>query len=51
MRGDHSEPETMLVLDVQAEAIRQTGDAYARTKLTPFVKKLFVKLLKWRRSG
>jgi pyruvate/2-oxoglutarate dehydrogenase complex dihydrolipoamide dehydrogenase (E3) component len=25
----------------QAEAIRQLGDAYNRTKLTPFVKKLF----------
>ncbi len=38
------------VLNMQAEAIRQTGDIYARTKLTPFVKRLFVKLLKWRRS-
>ena len=38
------------VCNVQAEAIRQTGDMYARTKLTPFVKRLFVKLLKWRRS-
>ena len=40
----------MSVLCVQAEAIRQTGDIYARTKLTPFIKSLFVKLLKWRRS-
>jgi pyruvate/2-oxoglutarate dehydrogenase complex dihydrolipoamide dehydrogenase (E3) component len=33
----------------QAEAIRRTGDAYNRTRLTPFVKKLFGKWLAWRR--
>ncbi len=33
----------------QAEAIRQTGDAYNRTRLSPFVKKLFSKWLAWRR--
>jgi pyruvate/2-oxoglutarate dehydrogenase complex dihydrolipoamide dehydrogenase (E3) component len=33
----------------QAEAIRQTGDLYNRTRLTPFVKKLFTRLLAWRR--
>jgi pyruvate/2-oxoglutarate dehydrogenase complex dihydrolipoamide dehydrogenase (E3) component len=33
----------------QAEAIRQTGDAYNRTRLTPFVKKLFGGWLRWTR--
>ncbi|HTY23140.1 MAG TPA: FAD-containing oxidoreductase [Desulfomonilaceae bacterium] len=31
----------------QAEAIKQTGDAYNRTRLTPFVKKAFTKWLAW----
>jgi len=33
----------------QAEAIRATGDLYIRTRLTPFVKKLFTRYLAWRR--
>jgi pyruvate/2-oxoglutarate dehydrogenase complex dihydrolipoamide dehydrogenase (E3) component/uncharacterized membrane protein YdjX (TVP38/TMEM64 family) len=33
----------------QAEALRKTGDAYMRTKLTPTVKKIFDKWLAWRR--
>lgn len=33
----------------QAEAIKQCGDAYNRTKLTPGVKKLFNTWLSWRR--
>jgi pyruvate/2-oxoglutarate dehydrogenase complex dihydrolipoamide dehydrogenase (E3) component len=33
----------------QAEAIRQLGDAYNRTRLTPFVKKLFRLYLDWTR--
>lgn len=33
----------------QAEAIKKAGDAYNRTRLTPFVKKLFTKFLAWRR--
>jgi pyruvate/2-oxoglutarate dehydrogenase complex dihydrolipoamide dehydrogenase (E3) component len=33
----------------QAEAIRQTGDLYNRTRLTPFIKKLFTRYLAWRR--
>jgi pyruvate/2-oxoglutarate dehydrogenase complex dihydrolipoamide dehydrogenase (E3) component/uncharacterized membrane protein YdjX (TVP38/TMEM64 family) len=33
----------------QAEAIRQTGDLYNRTKLTPGVKRLFTRFLGWRR--
>ena len=33
-----------------AEAIRQTGDAYNRTRLTPFVKKLFRKWLSLKRG-
>ena len=34
----------------QAEAIRQTGDLYNRTRLTPFVKNLFTRYLAWRRG-
>jgi pyruvate/2-oxoglutarate dehydrogenase complex dihydrolipoamide dehydrogenase (E3) component/uncharacterized membrane protein YdjX (TVP38/TMEM64 family) len=33
----------------QAEAIRQTGDLYNRTKLTPGVKRMFTRFLAWRR--
>ncbi|MEJ2719318.1 MAG: FAD-containing oxidoreductase, partial [Deltaproteobacteria bacterium] len=33
----------------QAEAIKQTADAYQRTRLTPFVKGLFTKWLTWTR--
>lgn len=33
----------------QAEAIRKLGDQFNRTKLTPFVKKLFNKWLSWTR--
>ena len=33
----------------QAEAIKQLGDAYNRTKLTPFVQKLFRTWLEWTR--
>ncbi len=33
----------------QAEAIKQAGDAYNRTRLTPFVKKLFANVLTWTR--
>jgi pyruvate/2-oxoglutarate dehydrogenase complex dihydrolipoamide dehydrogenase (E3) component/uncharacterized membrane protein YdjX (TVP38/TMEM64 family) len=33
----------------QAEAIRQAGDLYNRTKLTPRVKKMFSRFLAWRR--
>ncbi len=33
----------------QAEAIRKLGDQYNRTRLTPFVKSLFTKWLKWTR--
>ncbi len=33
----------------QAEAIRQCGDAYNRTRLTPLVKSLFARWLAWRR--
>ena len=33
----------------QAEAMRQAGDAYNRTRLTPFVKKLFTRWLAWTR--
>jgi pyruvate/2-oxoglutarate dehydrogenase complex dihydrolipoamide dehydrogenase (E3) component len=33
----------------QAEAVRQAGDAYNRTRLTPFAKGLFTRLMAWRR--
>jgi hypothetical protein len=33
----------------QLKAIRQTGDLYNRTRLTPRVKNLFSLFLKWRR--
>jgi pyruvate/2-oxoglutarate dehydrogenase complex dihydrolipoamide dehydrogenase (E3) component/uncharacterized membrane protein YdjX (TVP38/TMEM64 family) len=33
----------------QAEAIKHTADAYKRTRLTPFLKKLFTKWLEWTR--
>jgi pyruvate/2-oxoglutarate dehydrogenase complex dihydrolipoamide dehydrogenase (E3) component/uncharacterized membrane protein YdjX (TVP38/TMEM64 family) len=33
----------------QAEAIRQAGDLYNRTKLTPRVKRMFTRFLAWRR--
>jgi pyruvate/2-oxoglutarate dehydrogenase complex dihydrolipoamide dehydrogenase (E3) component len=33
----------------QAEAIRKLGDQYSRTRLTPFVQKLFKKWLAWTR--
>lgn len=34
----------------QAEAVRKLADAYNRTRLTPFVKKLFTSWLAWQRS-
>jgi len=34
----------------QAEAIKRLADVYNRTRLTPFVKKLFTAWLKWQRS-
>ena len=33
----------------QAEVIKKAADAYSRTRLTPTVKKLFEKILAWRR--
>ncbi len=35
----------------QAEAIRKAADAYNRTRLTPWVKRLFETWLKWQRGG
>lgn len=35
----------------QSEALRQVGDLYNRTRLTPRVKRLFSSLLAWRRRG
>lgn len=34
----------------QAEAIRKVGDLYSRTRLTPWVKRLFVRWLAWQRA-
>ena len=33
----------------QAAAIKKVGDAYNRTRLTPFAKRLFERILAWRR--
>ena len=33
----------------QAEAIKKLADTYNRTRLTPFVKKLFTVWMKWQR--
>ncbi len=33
----------------QSEAVKKAADAYNRTRLTPFVQKLFLKILAWRR--
>jgi pyruvate/2-oxoglutarate dehydrogenase complex dihydrolipoamide dehydrogenase (E3) component len=35
----------------QAEVIRKLADAYNRTRLTPFVKKVLAAWLKWQRAG
>lgn len=35
----------------QAEAIRRAADAYNRTRLTPRVKGIFERILRWRRGG
>lgn len=40
---------TIFPYPTRAEAVRKTGDLYNRTRLTPFVKKLFTLILKWRR--
>ena len=34
----------------QAEAVKKLADAYNRTKLTPFIKRLFSAWLRWQRS-
>jgi pyruvate/2-oxoglutarate dehydrogenase complex dihydrolipoamide dehydrogenase (E3) component len=41
--------ETIHTYPTQAEAIRKIGDMYNRTRLTPFVKKIFARWLAWRR--
>jgi pyruvate/2-oxoglutarate dehydrogenase complex dihydrolipoamide dehydrogenase (E3) component len=41
--------ETIHPYPTQAEAIKKVGDAYNRTRLTPFVKGLFQKWLAWTR--
>jgi pyruvate/2-oxoglutarate dehydrogenase complex dihydrolipoamide dehydrogenase (E3) component len=41
-RGIHPYP-------TKAEAIRKAGDLYNKTRLTPFVKRLFGTILRWRR--
>jgi hypothetical protein len=40
---------TMHPYPTQAEAIRKLGDAYTRTRLTPFVKRLSTRWLAWTR--
>src|SRR5262249_56654770 len=41
--------KTIHPFPTQAEAIKKVGDAYNRTRLTPFVKWLFQKWLSWMR--
>jgi pyruvate/2-oxoglutarate dehydrogenase complex dihydrolipoamide dehydrogenase (E3) component len=41
--------KTIFPYPTQAEAIRRVADAYNRTRLTPFVKRLFQTWLAWRR--
>jgi pyruvate/2-oxoglutarate dehydrogenase complex dihydrolipoamide dehydrogenase (E3) component len=41
--------KTVFPYPTQAEAIKRVADAYNRTRLTPFVKRLFEKWLVWRR--
>src|SRR4030095_1358931 len=40
---------TIHAYPTQVEALRKIGDAYMRSRLTPTVKKIFVKWLEWRR--
>lgn len=40
---------TIFPYPTRAEAVRKAGDLFNRTRLTPFVKKLFNLLLSWRR--
>ncbi len=41
--------KTIFPYPTQAEAMKRVADAYNRTRLTPFVKRLFKKWLTWRR--
>ncbi len=41
--------DTIHPYPTQAEAVRQIGDAHNRTRLTPFTRSLFSKLMAWRR--
>ena len=41
--------DTIHPYPTQAEAMRQVGDAYNRTRLTPLAKSLFARLMAWRR--
>ncbi|MFZ7127522.1 MAG: mercuric reductase [Desulfobacterales bacterium] len=41
--------ETIHPYPTRAEAIRQVADAYNRTRLTPFTRKLFSRWMEWRR--
>lgn len=40
---------TIFPYPTQAEVLRKAGDAYNRTRLTPFVKKLLNRVIQWRR--
>jgi hypothetical protein len=41
--------DTIHPYPTQAEAIRQVGDLYNRTRLTPLAKALFSRLMAWQR--
>ena len=48
-RGLGAIAKTIHPYPTQAEIIKRAADAYNRTRLTPFVQKLFSRLLAWRR--
>jgi pyruvate/2-oxoglutarate dehydrogenase complex dihydrolipoamide dehydrogenase (E3) component len=50
-RGLKTISATIHPYPTQAEAIRKLGDLYNRTRLTPFIKRLFAKWLAWQRRA
>jgi hypothetical protein len=42
--------KVILPYPTQAEAVRKTGDLYNRTRLTPTVRKIMDKWLRWQRG-
>jgi len=48
-KGLGSLAKTIHPYPTQAEVIKRAADAYSRSRLTPFVKRIFTRLLEWRR--